>query len=244
MRGLKEAPSVRQLAAAYSDLQFAKKALANKKLALYSQWARLDSRLGEILVEYIARFWRRHDPADLNSRLRLQAWPAAFGALLEHTPFFWAQKERRERRGEAEKSRLAPARRRRAALFQKWSESVMDSIPPARGELFFFGAYGMGSKLQRKEASHATKLYRKWGYFGKDLLVNKAEPPQKTLIPLPRRRLLLDQLLKRKKRLKLEDYLAELSFQIHRRQAQRDLKSHPRLESRGRAKNRVYIQKP
>ena len=119
----------------------------------------------------------------------------------------------------------------------------MDSVTPARSEIFFMDIYSIGSKQLFEEATHATQIYKKWGYFGKDLMINKVSCSQRTLIPLQQRRFLLDQLLKQKRRLKVEDYLRELNFQIHRKQAQRDLKNHPWLKVCGNTMGAIYVKK-
>ena len=62
MKGLKQIPSVRQLSFAYSFLQQTREKISDRKLILYSQWARLDPRLGEILVQYMSHFWKQHHP--------------------------------------------------------------------------------------------------------------------------------------------------------------------------------------
>ena len=227
MKGLKRIPSEKQIAGAYTLLQMTEKNIPDGKLALYSQWTRLDPRLGEILVGYLAGFWKRHNPVSLNRFVRLQVWPSAFGVLVEQTPFYFQQKGMKWDK----------------SFFRKWAECVMDSVRPAHGELFFVDIHTIGSKRFFEEATHATEIYRKWGYFGKDLMINKASPPQRTLISPAQRKFLLERLLKQKKELKVEDYMRELNFQIHRKQAQRDLKNHPLLSRRGNTKNRRYILK-
>lgn len=226
MKGLKHIPSTRQLALAYSALRRGE--VSDSKLVLYSQWTRLDPRLGELIVQYIAGFWKEVHPVCLNSCIQNQVWPAVFGVLLDHVPFYYKKKK---------------IKNQELVLFRKWADCVMAGIQPVSGELFFIDIYSTGSKLMYEEAFYSGQIYRKWGYFGKDLMINKMDFSQKTLISFQQRREILNHLLKRKQKLRVEDYIKELNFQIHRRQAQRDLKNHPLLCSHGNTANKIYYRK-
>ena len=229
MKGLKKIPSTRQLAKVYSILQDMKKEkVSEKQLALYSQWSRLDPRLGEIVVQHIAWCWKQYHPIKLNSAIGSQVWPAALGVLLNHVPIYFQQKEKNWKEFD---------------LFKKWSGCVMDSVPPAKNELFFINLYLPNSKFLYREAFYSTKLYKQYGYLGKELLINKAKPAHKTLIPAKQRKVILNELLKTKKTLTVKEYLRELGFQLHPKQAQRDLQNHPRLQAYGNTKNKVYYKR-
>ena len=227
MRALKQAPSTRQLKTAYSILQNKRTKVSDQKLALYSQWVRLDPRLGEIMIQHIAQFWMQYNPIELNRQIQLQIWPSVFCVLLEQVPFYFEQKKIKIN----------------FSLFQKWANCVKDSIVPAPNQLFFVSLYPLGSKRLIESATHATQIYKKWGFFEKDLLINKAIPPKKTLIPTEQRKLILEELLKKKQKITVKDYLRELNFQIHIKQAQRDLKAQTFLYPYGKTKARVYIYK-
>ena len=227
MKALKHIPSIKQLSFAYSTLQHKKTKILDQKLALYSQWVRLDPRLGEIIIQHIAQCWSQYNPVTLHKQICRQAWPAVFCVLLEQVPFYFKQKNL--------KANLS--------LFQKWAECIKDSIDPAPNELFFISLYPLGSKSLMESATHATQIYKKWGYFEKELLINKAVPPKKTLILAKQRRLILNELLKRKRKITVKEYLSELNFQVHIKQAQRDLKTHPFLKAYGQTRARIYIYK-
>ena len=226
MKGLKKIPTQRQLSQAYKVLQLVQNSISIKKLVLWSQWARLDPRLGEILVGYLANFWQRHNPLEINQQLKQQIWPAVFGVLLEQVPFYYSQNSIKKKW--SKKS------------FFYWTKCAMMDIPPASNELFFIGLYKAGGKFVQEECFYSIKPYRKWGYFSKELLINKAKPIKKTLVSLPQRKAIIDELLKSYKTITVQDYLEEINFQIHRRQAQRDLKNHSQLQTYGRTKNKYY----
>ena len=228
MKGLSRIPNQKKISKAYKALQIFPQSVSIKDLVLWSQWARLDPRLGEILVEHISKFWQKQNPVEINQSLKQQVWPAAFGVLLEQVPFYYSQHLKNEKWNKK--------------LFSCWSKCVMTDIPCAKGEQFFIGIYKAGGKLMKEECFYSIKPYRRWGYFSRDLLINKAKSTQKTLISIAQREAILDELLKSHKKITVRDYLEKMNFQIHRRQAQRDLKNHKRLKPQGETKGKYYIK--
>ena len=228
MKGLSRIPDQKKISKAYRALQVFPNSIKVKDLVLWSQWARLDPRLGEILVEYISKFWSKHNPLEINKKLKQQVWPAAFGVLLEQVPFYYSQKLKNKKWNKK--------------LFSHWSKCVMADISRAKNEQFFIGIYKAGGKLMKEECFYSIKPYRQWGYFSKDLLINKARLFKGTLIPISQRKAILDELLKSRKKITVQDYLEKMDFQIHRRQAQRDLKNHKKLKPHGQTKGRYYIK--
>ena len=210
MKGLKKIPSTTQRLKAYKALQFSPHSVQIKELALWSQWVRLDPRLGEILVRHLGQFWSSINPQELNQTLQKQIWPSAFGVLVEQTLYYLVACEkpylsvnlcvhRQKGRGEGprysvpNKRPLLPVGLRKThfftadclekskskaedtARFCRWSKLVMHNIAPAPDELFFIGLYKAGGKKMKEEWVYSIKPYRKWGYFAKDWLINKAQ---------------------------------------------------------------------
>ena len=95
MKGLLDIPNESSLTGAYSRLQAAlmakKKDRASRikcsELAVWSQWTRFDARLGEILIDYLSRNWKRINGVNLNNQISKQPWPAILGVILEHVQF-------------------------------------------------------------------------------------------------------------------------------------------------------------
>src|SRR4051812_43370242 len=81
MKGLAKIPSSSKLASAYKSLQ--SDSFSERDLAIWSQWSRLDPRLGEILVKAISSTWKNLSPVKLNAEIKNQPWPAALGVLLD-----------------------------------------------------------------------------------------------------------------------------------------------------------------
>ncbi len=229
MKGLLKIPNQRQMAKAYKALQFFPDSVHSKHLTVWSQWTRLDPRLGEILIEHISKFWQKYNPIELNQRLKQQVWPAVFGVLLEQVPVYYSQHLK--------------SKKWNKKLFLHWSKCALTDIAPAQNEQFFIGLYKAGGKLVKEECFYAIKPYRQWGYFSKDLLINKAAKTyKKTWISISQRKAIIEELLKSHKKITVQDYLEHINFQVHRRQAQRDLKNHTKLQSQGRTKGKYYVK--
>ena len=228
MKGLLKIPNQKQIAQAYKVLQFTPDSVHIKSLVIWSQWTRLDPRLGEIIIEHLSKFWKKYNPIKLNQQLKQQVWPSVFGVLLEQVPLYYSQHFK--------------SKKWNKKLFLHWSKCVMTDIPPAQDEQFFIGLYKAGGKLMREECFYAIKPYRHWGYFSKDLLINKTKASKKTLISISQRKIIIDELLKSHNKLTVQDYLEQINFQIHRRQAQRDLKNYVKLQSCGQTKGKYYVK--
>lgn len=250
MRGLPAIPSAEELEGAYlrldvssSSESFALPSRGRKSgkfpspwlssveadLALWSQWSRFDPRLAELWVKWISQHWNDTAPARLNESLRAQPWPAAAGVLLEET-LFTGQICRKERK-----------------FFRAWMGFAMVGIPPANGEAFFIGQRGFARNLTRLDATRAEKSYRRWGYVGRERLINAStlcmEPalsPRVTRMPRETRRLVLENLCQERDSFRVEDYLRALDGRVSRRMAEMDLRACARLKPRGETRGRIY----
>lgn len=228
MKGLNKIPDERELEGAYARLQGGEK-FSVENYALYSQWARFDPRLAEQLVSAIARDWRSVSPVALNEQIKKQPWPAAFGVLIEHAVLFITQSN----------AAADPAERE---LFMRWKDCAMSGIARASDENFFIGIRAFGGRASFADAVAATKPYRSWGYFAKEPIL-RGIPENSTLIPRAARLTAIEALLSDGRRFTASDYMALLDGAIHRRQAQRDLESHPHVVRAGKTRAAVYFAK-
>lgn len=224
MTGLEAIPGQRDLLGTYERIQ-AGIPLSVPELALWSQWARFDPRLGEQWIGVVLRDWRGISAIDLNRELLSQPWPAAVGVLLEQALAFgpWPAPERR--------------------LFRDWSRLVMSGVAAVDGAgQFFIGLRAFGGQAMRRDAENALKPYLRWGYLGKEVLRNKASSAAKSSTTAPRelRDRILGELIRAGRSFSVSDYLAALGFCVSRRQAELDLRGDPRLEWRGHTRSRVY----
>lgn len=239
MIGLVQIPTIKNLKLAYSRLQSVdaspsdgKSPIPSYKLILWSQWSRFDPRLAEQLVSYWRHHWRDHDPVQLNAEIRKSAWPAATGVLFEHVRLH---------------SRFSASERK---LFSAWSKCALVSITPASGELFFIGLRAMTGRLMTTDAEFSLRSYTRWGYLGREVLVNKAlaaatssTTTARTDIPASKRREILRELARHKRCVTVTDYIEAVGGAISRRQAQLDL-AKSGLHASGKTRNRFRSLRP
>jgi hypothetical protein len=232
MRGLERIPSESQLASAYGRLQapqFRDVPVSVEDWALWSQWSRLDPRLAEIWCARMALDWRQVAPFALNAALRSLPWGAAAGVLFLQT-----------------KTQLPASSRK---TFASWCHIVMDGIAPAAGEAFFIGQRAFAGRLMQEDARLSLGSYLKWGYFGREVLVNKAASRRNaaTQLSAEKRRGLLEELIRDCGRtgrsITVRDYLDALGPGVSRRVAELDLQACPLLRSRGRGRGKLYLPK-
>ncbi len=230
MKGLVEIPTQGALQGAYEALQIKKEPLAPESIVLWSQWARFDPRLAEILVTHLGRNWRTLMPVFLNELLQRVPWPSAFGVLL-----YQAQEFGNLTKGEK-------------LLFKKWIDCAMANIAPAPSQQFFIGLRALGGKLMREDAELSTRPYNQWGYLGREVLFNKmaqntaprGDTREKTMIPRRARLAALDALLENRTRVTVREYREKLHNAVSVRQAELDFESNLRLKPQGQTKGRTY----
>ena len=231
MKGLSSIPSEENFLEAYRQLQARPaRRISEAELALWSQWCRFDPRLGEQLIELLGREWRTIHPMRLREEALRQPWPQALGVLLEQVlDAGWIPRPDR-------------------TLYRRWRDTVLAEIRPASGELFFIGTRKLAGKQMLLDAELSLRAYLKWGYLGRELLVNKAQAPESlqrtgTLLPPLARKRILSQLMRQHPRFSVEDYRRALGFQVSRRQAELDLAAlvkARRLSTQGQTRGRIY----
>jgi hypothetical protein len=177
---------------------------------------------GEQLISTLSLQWKKISPVEWNEKILKQPWPAAMGVLLNHLEQ-QLLKDKREHQ-----------------LFRSWSKTVMTGISKADGEQFFIGTAIIGSHRMKKDSLSPTKLYLDWGYLGSDYLWNKSKPAR-TISKKSSRKNVLDELIQRKRKFTVKQYIAELNGFVTVRQAQRDLMNHPKLKKTGNTRGAVYF---
>lgn len=225
MQGLNSIPSNAELEKAYLDLRvrIVPAAREAKLLALYAQWTRFDPRLSEILIFYVTQYWKDISPVKLNEEIHHQPWPAALGVALE----------------------MARELTVSDPLFDRWKACALAGVQAASNEQFFIGLRAIGGRQMQLDARFSLKPYRRWGYLGREILLNKAMSRgrlQKTLIPIELRRAAIKELMKERNRISVKDYKAYLGGMISDRQAERDLREAVFLRPIGRTRSRIYIK--
>lgn len=213
-------PTEEDLSVAYDSLLPSAEILAVPELVRYALWSRFDPRLGEIWLTYVHTNWKAYNPIDLRVQILESAWPAVTGVLLD----------------------FAKSAHVKDTLFGLWASLVTEGLPKSNNELFFIGLRQLGGKAMFEDAAYSSEEYRKWGFLGRESLINKK---QKLVVRPPVRLLMLDALIESnpRNRIRTADYWSLLGKCISKRQAERDLKNHPSLRSVGRTKAKYFVKK-
>ena len=194
-------PSHKHLQSAYNVLQGAPSADTDR-LAKFVQMSRFDARLFEILAMYFAKNYVTTNPFSFNVILLQLDWGVAIGPILNHSRILIKD---------------LPA-------FDHWCKIVTMGLSPAQGELFFLGAFDLNPKRIAKIIARPSRLFKVWGFYHDEIVLNKAESINRTVMLKSERLRLLKKLLRSKEIISVNDYRRALNFQVSVRQAQRDLK--------------------
>jgi len=194
------APSPQNLLKVYNKFQMGSAALAD--LMLNFEWVRFDPRLGEILISYIKSNWSQWNPMDVQQALPTKEWPQVFAVLCEHVHLL-----------------LHGAHKKK---FKAWMDCTLAGTQPATAQLFSGYNYAFGGKLSAQEAFNSLKIYKRWGYYSATPLI-AVPPAQQTLLKKKQRQLLLKELVEKKPRISVNDYINHLGGNVSRRVAELDL---------------------
>jgi hypothetical protein len=224
-------PTAREISESYDRLILVKqgkiKPLSDSEWIKIARWVRFDPRLGELWIDSFSHCWKTVSPMAFHDENIKLPSPAMLGVLLDQLQDLGISKKDRKN-------------------FQHWKSMVMSDVSPAPHENFFVGLKGFASAEQMKDVERSAKSYSRWGYFGQDILVNKFSQKQRTLqktfISAERRISILNQLIRRSPRIRVEDYLRECGNAISRRIAQLDLEAHPKLNSIGKTRGKIYFK--
>lgn len=207
MKGLTKLPNKNDMSRAAHVIQQCTGPLPARKLALFSQWSRLDPRFAEIMVRHLADSWSAIPGGDLLKALNSQPWPRAILVLL------WFAE------------RLVPRTDRKH--FQCFARALADSLdlmPTTTPQLFFIPLQRPNSVVMDAEVSFRSKPYLKAGYIGSQSLLSRAQWPREQTFLRPNERLrILKNLLRQKEQITVNDYREACKGMVSRRQAQRDL---------------------
>jgi hypothetical protein len=206
MKGLEKLPSVGKLARAADRLQRGQ-SIMPAELALYCQWARLDPRFAEILVQYFAKFWRLIPTGEFIDALNRQPWPQAAIVILSFSESLVPRNERR--------------------LLRHLTRAISATISACTPQLFFIPLQRPNSVVMHGEVNFRSEPYRKAGFIGSQSLLARAQWPQgRTFLRKRLRLLILKELLTtlgKDEKISVEDYRRACKGMVSSRQAQRDL---------------------
>jgi len=218
--GLKKCPGIRDLEEGYNQILSAERT-ANGKIdlnsfATFCQWSRFDSRMGEICIQFLSRYWKEINPVELHDAFAQQPWPSILGVLLE---FF----------------------KDKSTLFQMWKKTATCDFQKANWEQFFIGKRKIGGQMMFDDARFSLEEYRRWGYLARELLINKND--KEVSYSYETRLQILKEMLITHPRITTQQYWELIGKSVSKRQAERDLKDSNLLRSRGNTKGRYFVKR-
>ncbi len=215
--GFMHCPTLQDLEKAYHVIfQTNGKAMNLNTFSQFCQWTRFDSRLGEICVQFLSKHWETIHPLELRTAFLQSPWPAVLGVLLE----FCFKKD---------------------LFFKHWKKLATFEIKKANGEQFFIGKRKIAGSLMLDDVRFSLEEYRRWGYFGREVLVNKQNESTQPHLAYSTRIEILKELLKTHPKIKTRHYWEAVGKCISIRQAERDLRNFPHLKSCGHTKGKFFI---
>jgi hypothetical protein len=223
-------PARTDLQNAYEYLQFKDKSVTTDDLVKWSHWARLDARLAELIVRFIAKRFEAIAPLKLWRVNRASPQPQALAVLIEFAELL--------------------LRKHKSNIFTEfliWKKAVLSHLSKASFQMFFVPAGLPDPERLAREIDQQIKPYEKWGFFARDwIALDKPKSnisclvDNRTILSAPARRSALAKLLEQKEEITVADYIAACESRVHRRMAERDLQSSSLVRARGQTRARVY----
>jgi hypothetical protein len=227
-----QVPDSKEIEKSYAQLilcRQGKKDLTLKEWVKLSRMVRFDPRIGELWILAMQKQWKQIAPTLLNEVNLATDSAAILCVLLEQVEALLTTKV------ELKQYRL-------------WKLLATFSTPLGASEQFFIGVRGFATDQIRTESEKSLKAYRKWGYLGSEMLVNKFKHQQteksRTYLDAKTRKQILKNLMKRKMHFTAEDYREECGDAISIRTAQLDLQNEAGLKTLGNTRDRIYFVTP
>jgi hypothetical protein len=224
VKGLRALPLTDDLLRAYRELEGAL-VIAEDRLALLSQWARLDPRLAELLTGYLLRHWVQLNVMALVKALESQPWPRAILVLLRFAELSVEGKVER-------------------VVLRGCVDSIERAFPEKSNDLFFIPLQRMNRVVLAEAIDYQGMPYIRSGFVGSVSLLAKGRIPEGvTALDMRARERVLGEMaasLRRGETISVDDYMRRCRGLISRRQAQRDLARSPLLVASGFTRNHRY----
>lgn len=234
MKGLLSVPTVEELRKAYSRLERLDGDLSDdlpeNEIAMYSQWARLDPRLAELLTEYLLRHGHQIHAFKLLNALVSLPWPRALLVPLRFAEL-----------------KLRADRDPRIAAFDVLVSAIERAFPTKTNDLYFIPLQRPNRILTEEAILYQSEPYARSGFVGAASLLSKGRVPlDTTVMTKGARQRVLQRLIGESskkgsgKEITVESYITACKGMVSRRQAQRDLENEPQLKAIGFTRNRRY----
>lgn len=211
-------PKAADLLEAYQKLQNPQYTVTEEEVVSWAQWSRWDPRLMEQVISDLHRNWARLNPILLKKLNDRQAWPQSLAVVLEHV------------------SVLLNSR-----IFDQWKQLILCDVQPVPYQKYFIGLEPPASPRSLRSARQPLLVFEKWGFLEQEFICSKSFSKPLLQYSKESRAQILNDLLKKKKRIQVSDYLEALQNSISPRQALRDLKANSKVKAVDRSKGRRYV---
>jgi hypothetical protein len=217
-------PSQKDLLVAYNKLQAnPATVVSTEKLMEWILWSRFDPRLGEIVVHYLKTAWQKHNPLELNVLAQQGPWPAVLPVILAQTE-------------------IAIDTNSEKKLFRHFQALTNFDIKPTSYQSYFIGIHATGGEKLFQTANRPHPIYKRWGFYEVDLMVQLKGKSKTTWKKKARENLIAD-LFKKQKTITVADLVSACGGALHRRQAERDLAECRWIKKIGNTRNRHYVKR-
>lgn len=193
-------------------------------LCRWARWTRIDARLAEVFVRFLAGSFRSINPFELRDANQSLPQPQVLATLAEFAH------HRLARKGSADQARDLRA----------WIHVLTKDLEPASPQMFFVSQGAPRPERDLRKAESSLKPYRRWGYLGNESLSDGKAETARTLLGKSERFAALERLLETHATFSISDYIRACGGRVHRRTAQRDLLSHPALRGRGYTRAKLF----
>lgn len=238
MRGLARLPKPAEFAEAYRKLEGSMEASSDQNeiealVAIYSQWARLDPRLAEILTGFLRRNWQKLNMLVVMKKLSAEPWPRAILVPLRFVEI--------EVTFEGEPRAVSGYER---GALRALINAIDEAFPDCTNDLYFIPLQRPNRVITEEAVSLLSEPYLRSGYVGSVSLLAKGRLPEgATVLSSGARGRLLHKIrneLAKGETLTVAQYILRCRGLISRRQAQRDLEESDLFEPVGFTRNRRY----
>lgn len=226
-----ELPSTNHLLRAYHELAALGASAVGKRrpwpyhpedteelLAICGELSRHDPRLFEILVNYLRDHWNQLDWLRLRRAVLKTPDPQTWGVI-----------------GELLDTTASDPERRNCFRF------LTHGIARAPTQYFYHLLYTPGSRMAARAMTHRLREFERWGFLASERPI--VDPGQKRgagRLSSKARQHILQDLMARRGKLQMRDYLAALPHPISRQQALTDLRSIPGLRRHGHGRGATW----
>lgn len=202
-------------------MQLSEDRVSEKEFAEWVGWTRLDPRLCEIMIRFIAKKYICLNTFSIKNQMSEES-KAVFAVLcdvagdLVSDDFDW----------------------------KAWKKAAQSSVTTVPFQSFYVGHSVIQPSRLLLEIKKNLNYFKRWGFYCAQSPISlKYQKKNKTLISSEQRKQILRDLISVKSEITVTDYIEALDQKVHIRQAERDLSESDILNKTGFTRNRIYKAK-